>query len=503
MGETHQVDKNKIVWEACFALKFRDKEIGIVQGAKVQLDDGFKFQCVQELYDCPELNVKKYKRASETLINAAGQPYQLAGKDSLGNEYLIAEQSIGNSDLVLEVSMIPQLAEAIARKWDDSTTIKLQTFLFESARILDMKLEQCGKNLWKSNINEELTIVCGDLTKLQTATPSIYFERLNNAHYQLPSEMSSFVGSPLSVDYIEKDWLNYRKCEIGKPKRRAMHVQGLGREMATSIFIGGSGQYDMNGRFSGKSLGYGELLDGLAQRGISSIRFDRLPVYDDRITTIDELVEVSMAAWKGLEKNDSNAPKLIIGHSLGGLIALKLAHQLEAIDGIVLIATPGRPIEDLVLEQFFQVTQEAGFSDDEVFEMSQKRDELIAYIKNYDSRQPLPPAYISYEPYREYLKQLLSLNPSEIIRSIQVPILIFSCEHDVQVPCSDVNRLANLASESGVTHKVIQLKSVNHILQRTQADEEFAIYHYFDEDRELDEASIDLVASEILELIRK
>ncbi|EOD78121.1 alpha/beta hydrolase fold protein [Grimontia indica] len=142
----------------------------------------------------------------------------------------------------------------------------------------------------------------------------------------------------------------------------------------------------------------------------------------------------------------------VIGHSEGGLIGLAAGLKTE-IDKLVLVATPGRPIDQIILEQLSarapQLVNEA-----EAIIDALKHGENVTHIS--ESLFPL------FRPSAQsYMKSLLRQNPCSLLSQRKGKTLIVQGERDLQVTKEDA--LALYAdNEKQVTLRLVG--SMNHVL---------------------------------------
>src|SRR5439155_10281449 len=71
------------------------------------------------------------------------------------------------------------------------------------------------------------------------------------------------------------------------------------------------------------------------------------------ITIKEEVLDDAVAAVALLRKTEKIDPKrvFVIGHSLGALLAPRIAEVEPSVAGIVMMAGNQRPLEDLIIEQ--------------------------------------------------------------------------------------------------------------------------------------------------------
>ena len=127
------------------------------------------------------------------------------------------------------------------------------------------------------------------------------------------------------------------------------------------IIVPGSGPIDRDGNSPQMGLAtdtYKLLAEGLAKEGIASLRLDKRGFYGSAEAIVDPN-DVTIAAYaedvrKWVDHASGIAPYVwIAGHSEGGLVAMVAAQDApDSLCGLILLATAGRPIGELMIEQF-------------------------------------------------------------------------------------------------------------------------------------------------------
>jgi fermentation-respiration switch protein FrsA (DUF1100 family) len=123
------------------------------------------------------------------------------------------------------------------------------------------------------------------------------------------------------------------------------------------VFVHGSGPQDMDETF-GPNKPFKDLAAGLAAKGIASIRYvKRTMVYAQEFgtsfTVKEEVTDDALAAL-ALARTIPGANKkqiYLLGHSLGGMMAPKLAALSPDLNGVILLAAPARKLTDVIIEQ--------------------------------------------------------------------------------------------------------------------------------------------------------
>lgn len=216
------------------------------------------------------------------------------------------------------------------------------------------------------------------------------------------------------------------------------------RHVPVVILVHGSGPNDRDETY-GPNKPFRDLAWGLAERGIATIRYDkRTKVYgvesmpEDGGTYDDETVDDAVAAVelaKDMQLLDSKQI-YIIGHSLGAMLAPRIAEHAPDVAGLVMMAGNARPFEDLLPEQ---VSYIASLQDSSP-ETKKQIEELKRQVQNvkklgrddFDETIPLP-----FNIPKAYWAFSHSYKQVEVAKKLSLPILILQGERDYQVTMED------------------------------------------------------------------
>ncbi len=123
------------------------------------------------------------------------------------------------------------------------------------------------------------------------------------------------------------------------------------------IMVHGSGPSDMDETI-GANKPFKDLALGLASKGIASIRYVKRTLiypqsFNSAFTVKDEVLDDALAVINYAKSVDQiDAQKIyVFGHSLGGMLAPRIATLDPTIKGIILAAAPARKLQDIIIEQ--------------------------------------------------------------------------------------------------------------------------------------------------------
>ncbi|WAS99274.1 alpha/beta hydrolase [Nannocystis punicea] len=229
----------------------------------------------------------------------------------------------------------------------------------------------------------------------------------------------------------------------------------------------GSGPTDRDGNSPGiRNDSLRLLAEGLADRGLAVVRFDKRGVADsadaapsERDLRFDMYVD-DAAAWVELLAEDERFRGVTFaGHSEGSLIGMLAAGRSSAA-AFVSIAGMGRPPAELLREQA------------EKFLSGPLRAEALAIIASLEAGQEVaevsPELYALYRPsVQPYLISLLRHDPAAVIATLTMPIAIVQGTTDIQVSVVDAQLLAMAAPEA----ELMIFEGMNHVLKAARLDE--------------------------------
>ena len=257
-------------------------------------------------------------------------------------------------------------------------------------------------------------------------------------------------------------------------------------EVPAAVIIPGSGPTDRNGNgpLGMKASSYRLLAEGLAAQGVSTLRIDKRGMFgsgkaiaDANDVTVDEYAGDALAWAADLRNATGQNCVWLMGHSEGGLVALTAAaRNPDGLCGIVLIASPGRPLGKVLYDQLH--------ANPTIASILPQADAAIAALEsgNHHDTKDLHPALSSlFAPQvQRFLLSLFAVDPAALAKNIRLPLLILSGEEDLQVSMADADELA--AARPDATK--LRMRGVNHVLKViTTGDQATNIASYGDPDR--------------------
>ncbi|MGH9763920.1 MAG: alpha/beta fold hydrolase, partial [Blastocatellia bacterium] len=207
------------------------------------------------------------------------------------------------------------------------------------------------------------------------------------------------------------------------------------------VLVHGSGPNDRDESL-GPNKPFRDIAWGLASKGIAVLRYDkRSKVFGSRLASIkgftvkDETIDDALAAVALLRQTpgiDANRV-FVLGHSLGGMVAPRVAAQDDRIAGLVILAGSTRPVEQLLVDQLEYLISLGGPQADTNRATLAKVKQQLERLK--DPKLPENQIVIGAPP--SYWHDIEAYNPGAVAASLKIPILVLQGERDYQVTLED------------------------------------------------------------------
>jgi uncharacterized protein len=222
------------------------------------------------------------------------------------------------------------------------------------------------------------------------------------------------------------------------------------------VLVHGSGPHDRDETI-GPNKPFRDLAHDLAERGVAVLRYDkRTQVAPQRFsggdfTVEEEVIADALAAVAVLRARPEIDPAriFVVGHSLGAMLAPRIAERDPRIAGLVLLAAPAIHLEDAVMRQSRYLASLDGTPDGEteaaLAALEHQRDRIKRLAAEPDDAAPL-----MLNLPRRYWLDLNGYDAIASARRIGQPLLIAQGDADYQVtPEDDFARWREAFGEDG------------------------------------------------------
>jgi dienelactone hydrolase len=306
-----------------------------------------------------------------------------------------------------------------------------------------------------NSIGEPVQAKDGDNTLISFpvhfATNRVYVQFTLDASLQVSGLYLRPLNAPLPKvwqrpAYSNPEAFTQREVTIGSDEWKlggTLTVPVGKRPVPGVVLIHGPGPNDRDEEIYSNRI-FRDIAEGLSSRGIAVLRYDkRTLTYGDKMgymafTLEQETVEDAVRAIDVLRHQPEVAANRIyvLGHSLGGYAAPRIAARDGKLAGLIFFAANARPIEDVALDQNDYV---AHLSGDPSAQAQQRLDALKAEVAKVKNLQPgtVPPQVVMGLP-GVYMLDLKGYQPAEQAKRLAVPMLFLQGGRDFQVTSKDV-----------------------------------------------------------------
>jgi uncharacterized protein len=231
------------------------------------------------------------------------------------------------------------------------------------------------------------------------------------------------------------------------------------------VLIHGSGPNDRDETI-GPNRPFRDLAEGLASRGVAVLRYDkRTKVHPEQFsesgTVREETMDDAIAAVALLAaRPEIDASRIVIlGHSLGGTLAPRIAADHSGIAAIIIMAGATRPLPTIMVEQIEYLATLDGPAD----EAAKKRiDQIKADAARAMAAKAGDVGVKIFGIPAPYWADLNAYDPAAAAAKLSLPMLIMQGGRDYQVTADDLRGFkAALAGHPNVTFR--EFPRLNHL----------------------------------------
>jgi uncharacterized protein len=235
------------------------------------------------------------------------------------------------------------------------------------------------------------------------------------------------------------------------------------------ILVHGSGPNDKDETI-GPNKPFRDIACGLATNGIAVMRYDkRSKIYGaemsklPNLTVVEEVLDDVVSAVK-LAKTIPGVDTtkiFVLGHSLGGMLAPRIASIIPSLAGIIIMAGNSRPLEYLVLDQYKYILGLDGLTDadKETIANVQKQIDKM-HSKSFDLNTPSIELPLNLPA--SYWWDLMNYNQKEIAAKLKLAMLFIQGEGDYQVTMIDFEEWKKTL-EKNIAVQFISYPNLNHL----------------------------------------
>ena len=252
------------------------------------------------------------------------------------------------------------------------------------------------------------------------------------------------------------------------------------------VMITGSGAQDRNEEmFEHKP--FLVIADDLAKKGIATLRLDDRGIGGSKkgkenATSADFATDINSAVNYLVKSGYKNIG--LIGHSEGGMIAPMVANKNKSVKFLVLLAAPGIPILDLVLDQNKKIAESTNLPQEAIDEVLAIKSKTFNYAHLYNGKD-FKIDFTNYleenypkmseqerEPFiaqmsSEWFRYFIKFNPEDYLSKVKIPVLAMNGSLDMQVSAKEnlAGIKKSLTKAGNKNFEIIEFESLNHLFQ--------------------------------------
>ena len=274
-------------------------------------------------------------------------------------------------------------------------------------------------------------------------------------------------GQPQAMKaHVEADGVRVLPLDVPSPAgplHGALTLPASGGPFPAVVMVAGSGSSNMDEGI-GPNKPFRDIADGLARAGVASLRYDKRPfdypkTWGDKGGRVidSEVTNDAVTAAHVLAGQHDIDPRrvFVLGHSLGAMMAPRIAHRDPHLAGLVLLAAPARRILDVLEQQSREQSAKKGLSAAAIEKSVQEVGKERALLARVKPGQPAPKGEFGGAP-QTYWLSWSRVDPVADAKTLSLPMLFLQGGSDFQVsPTLDFARWKQVLD--GPSHATFRL----------------------------------------------
>ena len=265
------------------------------------------------------------------------------------------------------------------------------------------------------------------------------------------SEISGLNFTPIKNSYKPPVYVNKSSfrdvdVEVGEGKWAlpgTLSIPEGSDKFSGVILVHGSGPNDKDESIGPNKI-FRDLAWGLASQGICVLRYDKMtfkygkqltPEMIEKLTVKEEVIDDALTALKLIRKTDNIDTKCIflLGHSLGATVAPRIGLEDHDLAGLIIMAGLTRSLEDTLLDQYTYIYNLNGTITEQQKVELQSLKEKVDKLKDPEYKDKIAPQDLPLGVAIAYWRDLQDNMPLDVVKKIDLPMLILQGERDYQV----------------------------------------------------------------------
>ena len=256
------------------------------------------------------------------------------------------------------------------------------------------------------------------------------------------------------------------------------------RRLPAALLVGGSGKVDRDENAFGLRVdAIRQVAAHLAHAGVASLRYDKRGVGkssgDYNETGFHDNVADAEAALAALRAHPAVDPAhvVVVGHSEGALIAVRVAARGAPVAGVVLLAAPARSGEAVLVWQAEQLAKSLTPFEKRLLRVLHV-DVLRAQRKVIDRVKQTDRSWLRVRLFHKlnakWLREFMAYDPAAAdLPALRVPVLAVTGAKDIQVDPADLKVMKSLVQSDFEAH---ELPDVTHLLRTDPGEPSMSTY---------------------------
>jgi len=289
--------------------------------------------------------------------------------------------------------------------------------------------------------------------------------RIAGMYFKPSTEPTPSAGAYQPPPYVDLTAFTERGVTVGSGQWAlpgTLSVPNSRGPFPAVVLVPGSGPNDRDETL-GANKPFRDLAWGLASRGIVVLRYEKrtrehadlfTPDVLQTLTLQGETIADALSAAVLLRTQPEVNPSqvYILGHSLGALAAPRIGQQNPRLAGIILLAAPAKPLEDVYVAQLTYIFGLDGVISAEEQTMIDIARIQAALVKSPDLTADTPSTQLPLNASGAYWLDLRDYHPEQVAAALDMRILILQGGRDYQVTPDNLTAFQTaLAGKTNVT----------------------------------------------------
>ena len=237
------------------------------------------------------------------------------------------------------------------------------------------------------------------------------------------------------------------------------------------LLVPGIGLVDRDENLAGVPI-FAELAAALSEAGYLVLRYDKRGIGQSggraESAALDSYVDDVLTVVRYLERRDDvDRDRIVVAaHGEGSWVALQAAAEENDIAAVALLAAPGTPGAELVLEQQQLRLEQYATPQDERQRQVALQERIIAAVLDEGAWSDVP-QHMRQRADTPWFRSFLEFDPARVVRRTRQPVLIVHGKLDRQIPVAHADRLAEMLEarrRREATLEVARLPGIDHRL---------------------------------------